>query len=486
MKNLPTGFENKQQIAEWARCAIDTVYFIKNHVYIIHGNYGKVRFNLFKFQKSILSLLTQKRFNIILKPRQMGLSWLTAALALWICTFYPLKNVLIISIKGSTAKQFLNKIKFIYKNLPPFLKCGIANGREERGEIGTSSTIEFKNGSRIVSSPTTQDAGRSESVSYLIVDEAAFIRWLDIIWSGLFPTLSTGGGAVLLSTAGEIGNEYYRLWNNAVKCENDFFPIRLFYNDFPGRDEEWYKIQLRNLGRQRCAREVDCNFLQSGNNVFDLIDVRALDECSLSPIKSEMNDELRVYEEPIKNRQYIIGADTATGESDSWQAAVVIERESGKQVAEYRSKQPIEVYANVLAMLGKRYNLAVIGVEKNNMGRAVLVHLALKYPNENIYIQPKGSDVYFIAGVSKGDLGWETTPKTKPIIVQNLAAVIREDKDDCGIVAARTISEFYTYIQDGVHTRALEGYSDDLVMAMAIALEVRRTTLWSPLDLPAG
>lgn len=62
------------------------------------------------------------------------------------------------------------------------------NGRA--GEYGSASVIEFDNGSFIESIPTSTEAGRSESLSLLVIDEAAIVRWASQIWAAAFPTLS--------------------------------------------------------------------------------------------------------------------------------------------------------------------------------------------------------------------------------------------------------------------------------------------------------
>ncbi|MBP7509693.1 MAG: hypothetical protein KA807_17910 [Prolixibacteraceae bacterium] len=475
--------EDAAQYTEWLRCAVSPAYFIDQHTWMIDDVRGLQRFRLFDFQKCLLREFQHNRLNIVLKPRRMGLSWLVSGFSVWLANFFTYKNIMEISIKDNVAKKLLDKSRTIYKHLPMFLKSGVTNGKEIKGEIGTTTAMVFGTGSRIESIPTSKDAGRSEGLALLIIDEAAIVRWMDEILASALSTLLLGGMAIMLSTAYGIGNEFHNVWTKAVNGENSWNPLLLNYTDFPGRDEKWLEEQIRDIGRLRVAQEILCSFLHSGNPVFEIPEIRALDEMAMQPIRTKYNDELRIFREPEKNSDYVIGADTATGEAESWQAAVVVERDSGQQIAEYRSKRPIHTYAAILAEMGNLYNNAIIGVEKNNMGRAVLVHLSQKYPNSLIYCQPKPpKDPYFIPGISTNEFGWETTPRTKPLIIQNLAEAIL--KGYSGIVGKRTISELYTYVQDGTSTGALKGYSDDLVMAYAIAMEVIRTTMWVSRDLP--
>ena len=152
-----------------------------------------VKFLLYPFQKAVLYQFMLNRFNIILKFRQAGITELISLYCLWLAMYHPNKKINIISIKDTVAKKVLKKIKFMYKNLPSYLQEPIINGRA--GEFGSVSTIEFANGSVIESIPTSDQAGRSESLSLLVIDEAAIVRWASTIWASAFPTLSCISGS---------------------------------------------------------------------------------------------------------------------------------------------------------------------------------------------------------------------------------------------------------------------------------------------------
>lgn len=184
---------------DWAllRLVASDVFEFAKRAFIRHPIKGRVNFNLYPYQKKVLWYFLTQRFNIVLKFRQAGLTELIALYVLWFTMYHPNKNVQIISIKDRVAKRVLSRIKYIYKNLPPVLQTPIVNGRP--GDYGTSTEMEFSNGSMITSVPTTEDAGRSEAVSLLVIDEAAIVRWATKIWAAAFPTLSTGGSAIVNS-----------------------------------------------------------------------------------------------------------------------------------------------------------------------------------------------------------------------------------------------------------------------------------------------
>lgn len=199
-----------EQLEIFIKCAKSPFFFCK-FVMLVHPVRGKVPFDLYPFQQATLLNFLRHPFNVILKFRQAGVTELISMYCLWMAMFHPFKNIVIISIKDRVAKKVLRKIKFMYKNLPDFLKVSIVNGRGD--DLGTATEIEFSNGSIISSIPTTEDAGRSEAVSLLVIDEAAIVRWAERIWAAAWPTLSTGGRAIVNSCVtgdtkiiGEYGN----------------------------------------------------------------------------------------------------------------------------------------------------------------------------------------------------------------------------------------------------------------------------------------
>ena len=266
----------REQLETLAKVTKD-VFFFSLFVFVIHPIRGKVHFNLYPYQKSVLYNFIKERFNIILKFRQAGITELISLYCLWLTMYHPNKKVNIISIKDTTAKKVLKKIKFMYKNLPWYLQTPIINGRA--GEYGSASMIEFSNGSFIESIPTSSEAGRSESLSLLVIDEAAIVRWASQIWAAAFPTLSTGGSAIINSTPYGLANWYHSTWVDAIAGGNDFNAIRLYWRMHPERDDEWYRSMSTALGPKRTAQEIDGDFLGSGNSVFDLVDIKAIEDC---------------------------------------------------------------------------------------------------------------------------------------------------------------------------------------------------------------
>jgi len=148
---------------EKRKCAEDPVYFMKNYCLIQHPLRGKIKFDLYDFQAKTLTDLQKFDYNIILKSRQLGISTLTAGYALWLMIFQEDKNVLIIAIKQEVAKNIVTKVKVMYDNLPSWLRV--------RTVENNVLSLRFVNGSQIKAIATSPEAGRSEALSLLILDE---------------------------------------------------------------------------------------------------------------------------------------------------------------------------------------------------------------------------------------------------------------------------------------------------------------------------
>lgn len=480
------------------------------HIKVIHPVRGKVPFDLFGYQKAVLRDFLLHRFNIIKKFRQAGLTELIAMFCLWFAMYHPAKTINIISIKDSVAKKVLRRIKFMYRNLPECLKVPVVNGRP--GELGTASEMEFANNSMITSIPTTDQAGRSEALSLLVIDETAIIRWADQIWAAAFATLSTGGRAILNSTPYGVGNFFHKRWVEACSEGGLFNPINLRWQMHPERNMDWYNIMSKALGPRRTAQEIDGDFLASGNNVFDLVDIKAIEdnlydympidyrgESLFNPIFKgirSLGDSLKVYDLPKRERRYTIGGDIASGRSRDYSAFSIMD-EFGEEAASFKMRIPINEFAHLMARFGTIYNHALLAPESNDVGLGVATKLQEDgYPN-----------LYYAVKLlkEKGDRrpkeekipGWYTTRKNRPVIIAELEEDIRVD--NVLIKDPEFCTEAYTFIYDEQNRPVAMGkgtstdsddvvsdetYTDDDIMAKCITNHVRKTKQRGSIILP--
>lgn len=791
-------------------------FFFSTFCYVINPVLGMVKFLLYPFQKAVLYQFMLNRFNIILKFRQAGITELISLYCLWLAMYHPNKKINIISIKDTVAKKVLKKIKFMYKNLPSYLQEPIINGRA--GEFGSVSTIEFANGSVIESIPTSDQAGRSESLSLLVIDEAAIVRWASTIWASAFPTLSTGGGAIVnscitgdtqiigkdgpfrvdsicpktfgkmdishlglrvLSHTGKwqrvlgsvnkgvlktwevhneqgrvikctpkhklytlegwlpvseiikrdipaifyhtgisgleqnpvtvkpkkeickpipgypnyevsnwgrifivkngtrveklprpcnnrerylnirlwnkgqkkkicvhnlvakvflgeipegyvvdhinnnpsdnyvtnlqivtvaensqkaakysygmklgsklkggfnydlrvvayiryryqelgyyygvldkiskeveykfgvklnkpyiqrivsgkrgtsiylsklkvvrkyydtiydicvendesylinedyvshntpygVGNFFHSTWVDAISGGNPFNPIRLYWQMHPDRDEKWYEEMSAALGPKRTAQEIDGDFLSSGNTVFDLADIKAIEECLFDypVINIRLKGQYKEFNEPDPNKEYFIGGDCATGRGTDYSAFTCMDKE-GEEAAVYKGRIPLNKYARLLGDVGEKFNFAKLAPETNDVGMTVTTILQDEgYPNLYFYTKLLRKKRKNRPEEDKFP-GWLTTTKNRSVIIENLEKDIREE--NVIIKDPFFVQEAYTFIYDGAGRPIARGkhrmnnssmdldlegetYSDDAIFGKAITNHIR-------------
>lgn len=737
-------------------------FFFSTFCYVINPILGMVKFLLYPFQKAVLYQFMLNRFNIILKFRQAGITELISLYCLWLAMYHPNKKINIISIKDTVAKKVLKKIKFMYKNLPSYLQEPIINGRA--GEFGSVSTIEFANGSVIESIPTSDQAGRSESLSLLVIDEAAIVRWASTIWASAFPTLSTGGAAIVnscitgdtqiigkdgpfrvdsicpktfgkmdishlglrvLSHTGKwqrvlgsvnkgvlktwevhneqgkiikctpkhqlytlegwlpvseiikrdipaifyhtgisgleqnpvtvkpkkeicvhnlvakvflgeipegyvvdhinnnpsdhyvtnlqivtvaensqkaakyyygmklgsklkggfnydlrvvayiryryqelgyyygvldkiskeveykfgiklnkpyiqhivsgkrctniylsklkvvrkyydtiydicvendesylinedyvshntpygVGNFFHSTWVDAISGGNPFNPIRLYWQMHPDRDEKWYEEMSAALGPKRTAQEIDGDFLSSGNTVFDLTDIKAIEECLFDYpiINTRLKGQYKEFNEPDPNKEYFIGGDCATGRGTDYSAFTCMDRD-GEEAAVYKGRIPLNKYARLLGDIGEKYNFAKLAPETNDVGMTVTTILQDEgYPNLYFYTKLLRKKRKNRPEEDKFP-GWLTTTKNRSVIIENLEKDIREE--NVIVKDPFFVQEAYTFIYDGAGRPIARGkhrmnnssmdldlegetYSDDAIFGKAITNHIR-------------
>ncbi len=453
----------QRQVQEIIKCGKDPVYFANKYLKIQHPTKGLVSFNTYDFQDDCLHDFVQHRFNIILKSRQLGISTLSAAYAVWLAAFYKDKNILVIATKLAVAMNFIKKVKVAIKSMPNWLLLP---------EITASNkqTVEFSNGSQIKAVPTSDDAGRSEALSLLIVDEAAFVRNFDELWMGLYPTLSTGGRAIILSTPNGVGGQYHDLWIKAESRENEFNPIKLMWDVHPERDDEWFDKETRNLTKKQIAQELLCDFAASGDTFLSSDDIEKIGASVRKPLERwgpEMG--VWVWKYALSEHQYVISADVSRGDAKDYSTFHVIDTGKSEVVAEYKGKIPPDQFALLLNEAGKRYGDALLCPENNTYGYAVVMKLK-EIGYKNLYFKNQKDKYNMLYGqdVDISKIGFTTSGQSRNQILTKLEQVLRNG--EISIYSSRLYEELKTFIWTGSKAQAQKGKNDDLVMSLAIGV----------------
>ena len=472
--------QNLKQIikSEYTRCAKDPIYFMKKYCMIQHPTRGKIHFNLYKFQERSLDEFKNHDYNIILKSRQLGISTLTAGYSLWSMIFNQDFNVLVIATKQEVAKNLVTKVRIMHDFLPSWLKGKTIEDNK--------LSLRFANGSQIKAVSAAGDAGRSEALSLLVLDEAAFIDRIDEIWASAQQTLATGGRAIILSTPNGTGNFFHKTWVKAEAEENKFNTIRLHWSVHPERDQTWRDEQDSLLGPKMAAQECDCDFISSGHTVVEGTLLQWFKQTYQQDPQEQrgMGGDYWIWEYPDYAKNYMVVADVARGDSSDYSTFHVMDVETVSQVAEFRGQPTTKEFGNMLVNVATEWNNALLVVENANVGWAA-IQVAIDREYRNLYYTYRNDGVTdFDVAMSKGyDLkdksqmvpGFTTSSRTRPLLISKLDIYFREK--ECIVRSKRLLDELFVFIWNGSKAEAQQGYNDDLVMAFAIALYVRDTAL---------
>ncbi len=463
---------------EYKRCSSDPVHFMRKYCQIQHPTRGKINFNLYPFQEKTLQQLQGNDYNIILKSRQLGISTLSAGYSLWSMLFNEDFNVLVIATKQDVAKNLVTKVRIMHDYLPSWLKGQCTEDNK--------LSLRFKNGSQIKAVSAAGDAGRSEALSLLVMDEAAFIDKIDEIWASAQQTLATGGKAIVLSTPNGVGNFFHKTWTKAEAGENLFNTIRLHWSLHPERDKDWRDQQDELLGPKMAAQECDCDFVSSGNTVVDGNLIEWYREThAQDPVETRGFDgNYWIWEQPNYSKSYMVVADVARGDGSDYSAFHVIDIDDCSQVAEYRGQLTPKEFGNMLVGVATEYNDALLVIENANVGWGS-IQSAIDRDYKNLYYTYKQDGVvdattqltkgYDLKDKSQMTPGFTTSAKTRPLLISKIDIYFREKSFI--VRSKRLLDELLVFIWNGHKAEAQNGYNDDLVISLGIGLWVRDTAL---------
>jgi hypothetical protein len=296
---------------------------------------------------------------------------------------------------------------------------------------------------------------------------------------GLYPTLSTGGRCIALSTPNGVGNWFHKIYSEADNKTNDFFPTMLPWQVHPDRNQEWFEKETRNMSRREIAQELECNFNMSGETVFGSEDIEVYLNMVKEPKhRTGFDRNLWIWEERHPESSYLISADVARGDGKDYSVCHVFNIENMELVAEYQGKVTPDIFSRVLFDIGQEYGNGLLVVENNSVGYAVLDKLKeMRYPN--LYHSIKSThefvEEYQADQMSNAVAGFTTTSKTRPLIVAKMEEFIRNNL--IKIYSSRLLAEMKTFVWNNGRAEAMRSYNDDLIMSFAVGCWVRDTAL---------
>ena len=329
------------------------------------------------------------------------------------------------------------------------------------------SSVDFIDSKKDVYDLINVENGHLYYTNGLISSNCAFIRDFDEIWTSLYPTLSTGGSAIILSTPNGVGGQYYKLWTEAESGVNDFNPIRLMWDVHPEHNEEWFNNETRNLPKRKIAQEYLCDFVSSGDTFLQPTDFEKLRCMIRPPLRKEGSQNgIWVWKDPEPGRKYIASADVARGDSSDYSTFHIIDCETCEVSVEFMGKIPPDKLADILFEWGKKYNDAMICPEQNTFGYFTCVKLRdAGYPR--LYYQNHQGDAFEYRSTNPDAIpGFSTQQKTRAQILAKLEESIRNGR--LKTYSQRLFDQLQAFVWNGSKAQAAKDAHDDLIISIAI------------------
>lgn len=457
----PTQITERDARIEWLKCEQSASYFIHTYCQIYDATESKwIPFHLWPGQLSTLDDIINNRLTVILKARQLGMTWLVLCYILWKMVFHPSFTALIFSRRETESLYLLGKdrLRGIYNRLPSWAQA-------KQVLTDASGAWQLSNGSVAYAFPTT--AGDSYTASYALVDEADLVPDLDRLLNAVKPTIDGGGGMCLLSRVDKEtpSSPFKRIYIGARSGHSPWKSIFLPWYTRPGRDQKWYDDQKADILYRTTA--LDDLYQQYPATDEEALKPPTMDrrlpytwlkQCYV-PLVPEDDEELgipylKIFKKPWYNGQYVIGADPAEGNPTSDDSvAHVLDAEIGEEVAVLAGKIEPEMFAEYLATLATWYHNAEILPERNNHGHAVILALTSLFDKAPM----KGLD---------GGFGWMTSSRGKAISYAKAAEIFRDKA--CIIHSEETFNQLASI--DGSTLRAPEGDKDDYAISYVLSL----------------
>lgn len=454
---------------EYIACYHSAEYFINNYIYIYDSvSIDWIPFDLWEAQKRVLEKLINEKLVCILKTRQVGISWLVLALILWLLLFRFPASILVLSKREDEAIALLDntRLRGMYNRLPDWLRSNtvMINDKKQfaitRGDA--ISTVRAMSTS----------AGDSYTATCVFVDEADLVADLEKTMLSLEPTINAGGKLILVSKSDKKNPNslFKKIYKAGKQGLNGYATDFVAWYEHPKRDQDWYENQkasalateghLDNLYESYPATDSEALAPSSADRRFPqaFIDRNYHETEGVSVINPPMIplQHMTYYEPPAFNLGYSIGVDCAAGlVTGDYSTAVVVEKYTGRVVAQMRGKIEPSLHAIYVKELSDYYNSAVVLPERNNHGTGFL-------------IRARDIGMWCVVDPKDGREGWNTANlQRKMFLFDHLASTLRTNN------TVLRGSELYTELSliDAKTLRAPEGegFYDDLVIAYALA-----------------
>ena len=453
-----------EMIQELVKCSEDPVYFAKKYIKIVHVDHGFIPFEMYDYQKDVVRLVQNNRRVIMPATRQCGKTSTAVAILLHYILFNTYKTVAILANKGDTAQEIMSRLQMGYEALPKWLQQGIITWNKR--------SIELENGCKIFSAATSSSSIRGRSVSFLYIDECAFIKDWNSFAESTLPTISSGETTKIFLTSTPNGlNHFWKYHMDAKEKKNDFAYREVMWYDVPGRDEKWKEEALLTLSgdEQKFLQEYCIEYQGSSGTLISGSALKLLRP--QQPISETQG--FKQYIKPIPGHKYTITADVSRGKGLDYSAFSVIDitEMPFQQVGVFRDNYitPTD-YASFIYRISMMYNEAHILIEINDIGGQVADTLFLDFGTESLLFTenagPKGKKITGGFSGKKIDRGIRTTKTVKNIGCSLLKLLIEQNQLIINDMDA--IEELSRFSRKGSSYEAESGFNDDVVMGLVL------------------
>jgi hypothetical protein len=513
----------EQVLIEYKRCMKSTPYALKTYLQTYDNTVSRyVPLELFQDQVQLVEDYEEFNENIALKYRQAGVSTVTAAWASKRLAFARKEKpekILIIANKLDTSVEFANKIRGFTEQWPSWVGIGFAP------EKNSARHFKLSNGCEVKAVATSRDALRGYTPTTLIFDEAAFIEADSDFWAACMASLSTGGKVVVISTPNGFDPIYYEIYDQALRGMNDFKITEMYWYRDPRYTKDLYMVKTNDLvhfllnkheypsdavidlsgenhrernlevlhkyieegykpcsswfesmvkklkyDRRKVAQELECNFLGSGDNVFDsqmLQDIQKNDV--REPSAKLVGGQLWIWKEPVNGHKYVMGIDVSRGDSEDFSCIEIIDFDEKEQVLEFVGKIPPDTLAEIAYKWGIMYSALCVIDLTGGMGVATARKL-----------QEMGYENFYFDGIDMANK-WKYDPRVKEKIpginfnnkrVQIIASFEESMRHEFKVRSSRLVNEMGTFVYINGRPDHQKGHHDDCIMSIAMATYV--------------
>jgi hypothetical protein len=438
---------------------------------------GVMSFELWPHVEEVANILANNRLVIIMKARQLGISWEVAAFALWTVLYQEGAMVVLFSQGEKEASELLDKCRIIHQLLPSPLQRG----------IGSDSSVEITfpgMRSKISALSSTEKSGRSKNATLIVWDEADHHDYLDANYAAAKPTVDAGGAIIMLSTVNKkkMGSLFKGIWKAVGR--NGFTKVFLGWKCRPGRDEAWYKStkdsvpsteqMSPNLYMEQEYPESEEEALRPSRalSAFDVEVLQSMEDDIKEPIRTL--GPINIYQKHIVGKRYGAGTDSSHGTGWDDAVTVVIDFQTGYVVADIQannlSEEDLALQSNIMLAM---YQYPLWAIEDNDWGILVIRKAQdLHYPK---LFQRESGPVGQVKHSTSRRYGWHTDERSRYVLWGELIEATNARL--ITVPSKRGLAQFSSVIKNpdnGGKIEAMKGSHDDYPMAVGIAWLLRK------------